>query len=437
MNDARRAAEMAVRNSYGRLVAYLASRTRDVAAAEDALGDAFLTALKTWPNQGVPDNPEAWLLVTARRRLIDGIRRNRIQTNYIETLKSENRLTNQTDIEAAVDALKDIPDERLKLLFVCAHPAIDVSIHTPLMLQTVLGLNAAQISSAFLVSPATMSQRLVRAKTKIRDAGIAFEIPEVNELPNRLEAVLEAIYATYTHAWDSVDGGDHRNSGFAQEGLWLARLCVQLLPQEPEARGLLSLLLYCEARHKARRNVHGEYIPLSQQDTSLWIQPMIDEAESELAQASSQNKMGRFQLEAAIQSLHAQRAITQTVDWKTLALLYEGLVEVSPTCGAWVGYAAAISKAQDAEQGLSCLKVLPSQAVKSYQPYWALKAHLLQQLGYETEAQQSYTHAMGLTEDVAVREFLLLWRAVLSKATSRCQTPNCRRLQGLGNHTPL
>lgn len=409
--DARRAAEMLARSSYGRLVAYLASRTRDVAAAEDALGDAFLAALKTWPETGVPKNPESWLVVTARNRLIDAARRNRIHENVFETLKLSGLQTNKSALALSQTEFPDdpeiFPDDRLKLLFICAHPAINATMHTPLMLQTVLGLSAAQIASAFLVTPATMSQRLVRAKVKIRDAGIAFELPEVDELPSRLAAVLEAIYTAYTSAWETVDGGDPRHRGFAEEAIWLARLCVQLMPQAPEAHGLLALMLYCEARRDARRSENGAYIPLSQQDTRLWVQHMIDEAECELAQAATLKQLGRFQLEAAIQSLHSQRAVTQQVDWETLTLLYEGLIQLSPTLGAFVSYAAAIAGAKGSEQGLGYLKTLPTDAVKNYQPYWALKAHLLQQLEHKSEAQQAYSRAIGLTEDATVRAFLL------------------------------
>jgi len=403
MEDACRAAELAARNSYGRLVAYLAAQTRDVSAAEDALGDAFLKALKTWPEKGVPQNPEAWLLVTARHRLIDTARRSEVQDKILNSFKL-NGLASQA--EAFFDAVH-FPDDRLKLLFICAHPAIDATIHTPLMLQTVLGLNAAQIASAFLVAPATMSQRLVRAKAKIRDAGIAFELPEAEELPTRLAAVLEAIYAAYTNAWETIDGGDSRHQGLAEEAIWLVRLCIQLMPQAPEARGLLALMLYCEARRDARRTINGAYIPLLQQDTRLWSQPMIDEAERELAQASTFKQLGRFQLEAAIQSIHAQRAVTQQVNWEALALLYEGLIQLSPTLGALVSHAAAIAKAKGLNQGLVRLDELPTETVKNYQPYWALKADLLKHLGCKSEAQQAYSRAIGLTEGLAIREFLL------------------------------
>jgi RNA polymerase sigma-70 factor (ECF subfamily) len=408
--DTPQAVESAARNSYGRLVAYLAARSRDIAVAEDALGDAFLAALTTWTNSGIPDNPEAWLLVTARHRLIDTVRRTQLQDRVLVGLQ-ESAVAAQ--FEPVLEEVA-FPDDRLKLLFVCAHPAIDVALHTPLMLQTVLGLNAAQIASAFLVSPATMSQRLVRAKAKIRDAGIAFEVPTERELPIRLQAVLEAIYAAYTNGWE-IMGSDPRHRGLTEEAIWLARLCVQLMPKEPEARGLLSLMLYSEARRDARRDANGAYVPLSKQNTTLWLQPLIDEAERELAHAATFEQLGRFQLEAAIQSIHTQRAVTQQINWEALALLYEGLIQLSPTLGALVNHAAAIAEVKGLDQGLGLLDAFPREFVKNYQPYWALKAHLLKLLGRKSEAQLAYLRAIGLTEDSAVREFLLHESFVLNE----------------------
>ncbi|MDX2213985.1 MAG: DUF6596 domain-containing protein [Oculatellaceae cyanobacterium bins.114] len=400
--DARRVAELAARNSYGRLIAYLAVQTRDLAIAEDALGDAFLSALKTWSERGVPDNPEAWLLVAARRRLIDQCRHTQAGATVVNTLKL-------FSVEGREDPDMDVifPDERLKLLFICAHPAIAPEVRTPLMLQTVLGLNAAQIASAFLVAPTTMGQRLVRAKSKIRDASIGFELPEASDLPPRLEAVLEAIYAAYSNGWDNITGADPRQKGLTEEAIWLARLCVQLIPNEPEARGLLALMLHCEARREARRAPDGAYVPLLEQDVALWSMPLIEEAESQLTQAATLEKLGRFQLEAAIQSIHAQRAIIGQMDWNALALLYEGLIQIAPTLGALVGRAAAIAEANGVQQGWALLQRLPIETVANYQPYWALKAHLLKRLGQTTEAHAAYTRAIGLVEDPAIRQFLL------------------------------
>jgi len=396
-----RAAEQAARNSYGRLVAYLAARSRDVAAAEDALGDAFVAALQTWPRVGIPDKPEAWLLAAARRRLIDAARHARVKAEASDIVRI---VLEQAEQQESSDVI--FPDERLKLLFVCAHPSIDEAVRTPLMLQTVLGLDAARIASAFLVAPATMGQRLVRAKVKIRNAGIQFEIPEHRELPARLEAVLDAIYAAYGSSWDDVAGADPRRKELADEAISLGRLVRELLP-EPEAAGLLALMLHCEARRGARRDADGGYVPLTRQDVERWSRPMIDEAERILAGASEAGRPGRFQLEAAIQSVHAQRAVTGRTDWEAIALLYEGLIRLAPTIGARVGQAAALAEARGADAGLATLDGLPSGALETYQPYWALRAHLLSRLGRADQARDAYARAIGLSEDAAVRDFLV------------------------------
>jgi RNA polymerase sigma-70 factor (ECF subfamily) len=205
-----------------------------------------------------------------------------------------------------------LPDERLKLLFVCAHPAIDPDMNTPLMLQTVLGLDAVAIGRAFLVSPKAMGQRLVRVKTKIRRARIAFEIPAADQIPQRLEAVLNAIYAAYGSSWEDAGGRDERAVGLAEEAIWLARVVRDQMPHAPEVRGLLALLLHCEARRPARRGADGRFVPLSEQDPGEWLAPLVDEAEKELAASATHARLGRFQLEAAIQSVHAERAPSVT-----------------------------------------------------------------------------------------------------------------------------
>ncbi|MGO4727132.1 MULTISPECIES: RNA polymerase sigma factor [unclassified Inquilinus] len=397
--ETRRAVERAARDSYGRLVTFLAARSRDLAASEDALADAFRIALETWPRDGVPDRPEAWLLTAARRRLVDGARHARVQADAMPDL-----LAAADEAQALAEA-DSFPDERLKLLFVCAHPAIDPAMHTPLMLQTVLGLDAARIASAFLVKPSAMGQRLSRAKVKIRDAGIAFELPEARDLAPRLDAVLQAIYAAYGSGWEDVAGADPRRKGLAAEAIELGRLLRPLMPAEPEVEGLLALMLYCEARRGARRSPAGDFVPLSQQDTERWSKPMLAEAERILAAAAQDGRMGRFQLEAAIQSAHAQRARIGSTDWEAVALLYEGLVRLGPTIGALVGRAAAVAEARGAAAGWALLQDIPAGAVSSYQPYWALAAHLLRRLGQPADT--AYERAIGLCEDPAMRDFLV------------------------------
>ena len=401
----RRAVERVARESYGRLVAYLSVHTQDLAGAEDALSEALLKALTVWPRDGVPKNPEAWLLTTARHSLIDFFRHQQV----VLAGESELLLLTRNSEESPLESI--FSDERLKLLFVCAHPAIDPAMHTPLMLQTVLGLDAVRIGGAFLVSPKTIGQRLVRAKTKIRDGGIRFEVPERRQLPQRLEAVLEAIYAAFGVGWDDMAGADQRGRSLAEEAIWLARVLLQLVPGEAEAQGLLALMLHCEARRAARRDRGGRYVPLSEQDPNLWSLPLIEEAERHLAEASKCGQPGRFQLEAAIQSVHAERVRSGRVEWTAIVGFYEQLNRISPTIGMRTGYAAALAEAKEAERGLAVLDALNPDAVSCYQPYWAVRAHLLESLGRDAEAQHAYDRAIGLAEDPAVREFLLQKRA--------------------------
>jgi RNA polymerase sigma-70 factor (ECF subfamily) len=400
--DTERALERVVRESYGRLVAFLAARSRNLAAAEDALSDAFGAALEHWPRTGVPDNPDAWLLTVARRRLIDVARHGSVVAIATSTIAA--------DLEAAQDEANrnmSIPDRRLELLFMCAHPAIHPSARAPLMLQTVLGLDAARIASAFLVQPTAMGQRLSRAKTKIRDAGIPFRVPDDSALPDRLDAVLNAIYGAYASGWDDVAGADPRRRGLADAAIELGRVLARLMPSQPEALGLLALMLHCEARRRARRTPAGEYVPLTQQDATLWSHEMIEDAEACLARAARVKVLGRFQLEAAIQSAHAQRRLTGRTDWDAVAQLYEGLVRIAPTIGARIGCAAAVAEARGAEAAWPLLAAMPAESVAAYQPYWACAAHVLRTIGRHSEARAAADRAIGLTEDASVREFLI------------------------------
>ncbi|PYK10078.1 MAG: RNA polymerase subunit sigma-70 [Verrucomicrobia bacterium] len=396
------AIETVVQDSYGRLIAYLAARSGDVAGAEDALGDALVAALNRWPAEGVPDKPEAWLLHVARNRLIDATRRKQVRE------KSETFLRQIAEDAATVAKTHEhFPDERLKLLFVCGHPAIDPAARTPLMLQTVLGIDAARIASAFLVSPASMSQRLVRAKNKIRDAGIPFRVPESPELEERVSFVLDAIYAGYTTGWESLMETASTHHAIAAEAVALGRMLTQLMPREPEAHGLLALMLHCEARRAARYTPEGKFVPLDQQDMALWSESMIDEAERHLFSAARLQRMGRYQLEAAIQSVHAVRAKTGHIDWKEIALLYEGLVRIAPRIGSLVGRAVAIAQAGEPAAGFAALEKISADQTLSYQPYWATRGHLLRLLNRNDEAVEAFNRAASLTDDPALREHLL------------------------------
>jgi RNA polymerase sigma-70 factor (ECF subfamily) len=389
------------RRSYGKLVAFLVARTRDVAAAEDALSEAFAVALADWPLKGCPANPEAWLLTVARRKLIDVFRGRRRD----ELASQQLRIMAEWMATAATAAA--IPDQRLALMFACAHPAIDASIRAPLILQAVLGLDAKTIASAFLTSPAAMSERLVRAKEKIRQAGIPFRVPEREELPGRLGAVLDAIYAAFTEGWTDPAGADVIRRDLTEEAMFLARLASELLPQEPEALGLLALMLHAEARRRARRQQYGEYVPLAEQDPASWDAPMMAEAEALLRRAGAMGATGRYQLEAALQSAHVYRCRTGNANWPAVVQLYDALYALVGSPVVAINRALAIAEVDGADAALQAMPRVEDDArLAEYQPYWAARAELLAKTGAYDEARRAYEIATGLERDPAVRRFL-------------------------------
>lgn len=399
--QARRTADAVARRSYGKLIAFLAARTRDVAGAEDALSEAFANALTEWPAKGCPANPEAWLLTVARRKLIDRARHRRTTELAEPELQ---RMAEQLDLAAEEDV---IPDQRLALLFACAHPAVDAAIRAPLMLQVVLGLDAAMIASAFLMSPATMGQRLVRAKNKIRQAGIPFRVPEREELPARLDTVLDAIYAAYAEGWADPAGADAARRELAGEALFLGRIVTELMPDEPEALGLLALMLHAEARRPARRSSQGDYVPLAEQDTALWDLATIDEAEALLLQAGARQAVGRFQLEAALQSAHVHRRLTGRANWEDVLTLYDALLALSGSPVVGINRALALAEIQGAQAALAALDALAGDPrLSQYQPYWAARAEFLARTGDRPGARHAYDIAIGLERDAAVRRYL-------------------------------
>lgn len=409
--EERRAAEAVARRSYGKLIAYLSARTRDVAGAEDALSEAFAAALVDWPRHGVPRTPEAWLLTVARRKMIDASRQRRGLEGVADTLQVISDLVHEEEDAAAV------PDERLALMFVCAHPAIAAEARAPLMLQTILGFDAGAIASAFLVAPATMGQRLVRAKTKIRQAGIPFRVPDRAELRERLLAVLDAIYAAYAEGWSDPAGTEARRRNLAEEAIWLGRLVASLLPQEAEGLGLLSLMLHAQARRAARRDGAGRYVPLAEQDTALWDTPLIDEAESLLHAASALGTIGRYQLEAAVQSAHVVRRHGGRADWAAIEHLYDALAQLTGSPVVAINRAVAMSETQGPRAALAALDAVADDVrLAQYQPYWAARAGLLERLGDTAAADCAYELAIGLEADPAVRAFLQERRARLRPA---------------------
>lgn len=396
---ARLTADAVARRSYGKLVAFLAARTHDVAAAEDALAEAFASALADWPSSGCPDNPEGWLLTVARRKLIDCIRRRQTGERSSEELQ---RLV----LDAAADPA-EIPDHRLALMFACAHPAIEASVRAPLILQVLLGLDAVMIASAFLVSPAAMSQRLVRAKDKIRQAGIPLRVPDREELPARVDTVLHAIYAAFSEGWSDPGGTDAARRDLSEETLFLGQLVAELLPQEPEALGLLALMLHAEARRRSRRSPAGAYVPLAEQDPALWDSQMIDAAEGLLLRASALGSIGRYQLEGALQSAHVHRRRTGRSNWEEIVQLYDALMSVSGSPVVAINRALAVAEVSGAVAGLQSMPDAAADArLNEYQPYWAARAQLLGAAGAARDARAAYDIAIGLERDPAVRQFL-------------------------------
>ena len=401
--------ELAARESYGRLLAWLTSRCGSISTAEDALADALAEAVKRWPVVGVPDNTEAWLLTVARRRLVDEQRRQGRHADAETKLRTAEqiRLTIAATEAAESPFGEGLPERRLELLFTCAHPDIPAAMRTPLMLQTVLGLTAEQIASAMLVAPATIGQRLVRVKRRIVDAAIPFEIPDEQHLPGRLAHVLDAVYAAYGIGYDDADDASAAAAGLAGEAIWLAGLLVQLLPEHAEPKGLYALLCLSEARRPARRDDDGRFVALEHQDPSRWDRALIESGEIALWRAAEHGQSGRFQIEASIQSMHADRARTGVTDWESIASAYRLLMHTYPTLGAAIGYAASLGRTGRVDEALAVLDGLDPGRVERHQPFWAVRAWVLDQLERDEAARTAYDRAIGLTADAAVRDWLI------------------------------
>lgn len=399
--SAEAAVEQVARTSYGRLVAYLASASGgDLAGAEDALGDALFAALRTWPVHGVPERPETWLLTAARRRLVDASRRRDVAR------RAEPDVAMLLQEQADPVPTSPVPDKRLELMFACASPVVPEGMRSPLMLQAVLGLDAARMASAFLVPPTTMGQRLVRAKAKVREAGLPFALPDARDLPARLADVLAAVYAAYGTGWDDPAGLDAGRAGLTAEALRLAEVLVEMLPDEPETLGLFALLLHTEARAGARRDAGGAFVPLDRQDVQLCARASMSRAEDLLRRALALRQSGPYQLMAAIASVHNRRALSGRTDWAAVARLYEGLVALAPSVGAHVAQAAAVRHVDGPRVALALLDALPDSVIRDYQPAWVLRAYCLQELDDTAAAAAAGRRAVGLTEDPAVRRHL-------------------------------
>jgi predicted RNA polymerase sigma factor len=394
------AAGLAARDSYGRLLALLSASTSDIASAEDALADAFERALRTWPDQGVPGNPDAWLLTVARNRLRDHWKSAQVQRT-LPLGEDLGAMAHTDDID--IDA---IPDRRLELMLVCAHPAIERAAHTPLMLNTVLGFTAEQVGRAFAMPAPTMATRLVRAKKRIKAARIPFRIPDRSYLPARMTAVLEAVYGAYVIDW-ATTGPQARQ--LPSEALHLAEVLTRLVPDDPEAHGLAALVQLSTSRAPARLDAGGHFVPLPDQDPSVWDAQLIKAAHEHLRAAHARGQLGRFQLEAAIQAVHCARRQAGRTDWPTLLSLHRLLHEVAPSLGSGVALAAATAEVEGPAAGLAALEALlqdAGQHARYFQPARATRAHLLDRLGRREEAVAAYNGAIDMTHDPAERQYL-------------------------------
>lgn len=402
--------ERVARESYGRLLSILVSSTRDLSTAEDVLAEAFAEALTRWPHTGAPSNPEAWLVTVARRRQSDGLRR---KYTFLAAERHLRLLAEEASDTAA--QVSGFPDRRLALMFACAVPEIEPAMHAPLILQTLLGLNAEQIGAAYLVPSKVMGQRLVRAKARIREAGLALALPDKRDVPLRLPAILNALYAAFTCGWTGNDSGS-----LAEEAIWLAELLVNLLPEEPEAKGLLALMLYVHARSDAQHGPSGRYVPLEEQNPFTWQEPAIATAEGMLKAANQVGPSGRYQIEAAIQSIHCARRFTGRIDWASIAALYDLLHALVPIPIVELNRAMAYRHTQGAASALEMVRALGAhKSMLEYQPFWAARAQLAAEIGACGEAHEAYTLAIGLSTDPAVRSFLAQQQADLCETSGK------------------
>ena len=398
------AIEMIVRNEWGRLLALLATQFRDLDFAEDALQEAVTRAVVTWPERGIPANPAAWLLTTARRVAIDDVRRARTFEQKWLLLETDARFEMNQEMITFDD---DIPDERLRLIFTCCHPALSQDTRVMLTLRTLGGLTTAEIASALLKEEATVAQRISRAKRKIRDAGIPFQTPALSDLPERLDTVLNVLYLISNEGFLSSGGQSADRPDLAIEAIRLTRILRGLMPEEPEVRGLLALMVLNHARWPARIGPNGEIVTLGEQDRDRWHRPSIEEGSAELETALRMRRAGPFQLQAAISAVHCGAASSDATDWRQIVALYDLLYRMIPTPIVALNRAIAVAEVAGAQAGLDAIDGMDRlDEIEQYRLLHSTRADLLRRLGRMDDAAAAYRRALDLVENDAERSLL-------------------------------